>query len=456
VTYDGKTLGQDLGQRTILLAGGKIRGVKPSLETVLLSFTDVTEARSLQDQSMRLLLREQEARALADRANRAKDIFLATLSHELRTPLSSIMTWSQLIARGKVDFDKAKEGARVIEQSAYVQTQLIDDLLDVSRIIAGKLSLDIQEVDPVYVMQLAIQAIGSMSEKKNVLIEFESHVDQCFILADPIRLQQIFWNLLINAVKFSHLAGKITVKIEFLEQIKRRFVKMQVIDRGNGIPVDFLPHIFARFIQADSAPARTHGGLGLGLSIVENLVHLHGGFVSAANASVGRGAVFTLQFPIVMHPESIIVRSSEQASQGREQIESAKSAPSLNGLNILFVDDDENAREAVAIYLRSFGAAVVALGSAAEAMAELGEKLPDIIISDIAMPSEDGYSFIGRVRALSVGQGGRTPAIALTAYVTKDDAKRALDAGFQAHLSKPVDAHQLGRVIALLLKRTLN
>jgi two-component system CheB/CheR fusion protein len=394
----------------------------------------------------------------ADKANLEKDVFLAMLSHELRTPLSAILTWSQLISQGKIDFEKAKQGALVIERNAKVQSQLIDDLLDISRIIAGKLALDIKVVNPGIIVRSAAEVVLPMAEKKAIRVEIDLNEGSEMIHADPARLQQIIWNLLTNAIKFSPKNSIIKLELRYIGNSSKRFVQIKVSDQGKGIPPDFLPHIFNRFSQTDSASTRLNGGLGLGLSIVQNLVKLQGGTVKAENLSEGTGAVFTVQFPLLsLHKSAIVPRvSGDDRQSGVSSDGKIENQPRLDGLRILLIDDDQSALEAIGIYLRSFGGEVMTVESAGEAIKSMPSFKPNVLVSDIAMPGEDGYSLIRKVRNLKLAQGGDVPALALTAYATADDTKRLLAAGFQAHMAKPVEANSLGRVILDISGKKIN
>lgn len=441
-----------IGPRKMLVSGGKVRVKGGDSPAILLSFVDITERRRIEAERNLLLTQEQDARGEAEKANRAKDVFLATLSHELRTPLSSILTWAQLIKLGKIDAEKTKHGASVIEQSAKTQSQLIDDLLDVSRIVAGKLTLEIKEVSPAVVVASAVDSVRSMVEKKSLTVDTQISAEVGLILADPSRLQQIVCNLLTNAIKFSPKKGRIEVRMEFIGDGSQHFVQITVRDHGKGIPPDFLPHIFDRFSQADSASTRVHGGLGLGLSIVHNLVELQGGTVRAENVRAGQGAIFTVTFPMTSLSAGIMQTEPFGVEELMRSLRSeTQEQPRLDGLKILVVDDNESAREAISIYLKSFGGEILSVDSAKEAFESLPRFKPDLLVSDIAMPLEDGYSLISRIRALGAEDGGLTPAVALTAYATTEDSKRAMAAGFHAHLAKPVEAHELARVILRLV-----
>jgi len=409
---------------------------------------DLTEQKQIEDERNLFLTRADLARLDAERANRTKDIFLATLSHELRTPLSSILTWAQLIRLGKVDAAKAKRGAAIIEENALAQSRLIDDLLDVSRILSGKMVLNIRKMNLGEAISAAIESVRPLSSNKSIDIEFFQSNKSRVIHADPIRIQQIIWNLLTNAIKFSRKGSKISVALEYVREPLTARIK--VIDQGKGIPAEFLSTIFDRFSQADSSSTREHGGLGLGLSIVRSLVELQNGSVRAENAPKGKGAIFTLTFPVVAS-NSLGSRSS------RERISNARvednTEPSLKDFRVLLVEDDAKTRDAVAIYLKSFNAQVKTTKSVREAMAALAKFKPHVLVSDIGMPGEDGYALIRKIRASKTTSLKVLPAIALTAYASDDDAKRALAAGFQVHIAKPFKPAQLAQAILKFANR---
>ncbi|OQW51911.1 MAG: hypothetical protein A4S09_09600 [Proteobacteria bacterium SG_bin7] len=437
-----------IGNRKILLSGGKVHWTGGDQDSVLISFVDVTKQRALEDERNHLLLREQEARSQADKANQTKDLFLANLSHELRTPLSSILTWAQLIRQQKIDADSIIRGAEVIEKSAKTQSQLIDDLLDISRIIAGKIALKMKPLDPGSVIQAAVESVSSMAEKKSIRIKVDLAKDSRLIQADPTRLQQVIWNLLTNAIKFSPEKSTVKVELKFFDENANLFAQIKVSDEGKGIPPDFLPFIFNQFSQADSASTRAHGGLGLGLSIVESLVKLQNGTVTAKNSNLEKGAIFTITFPALSG--NIQLYDSEPS----EKKNKTKSTPALKGLRILLVDDDDSARESMRVLLNLFGAEIHTANSVKNALQKISSVRPDVLVSDIAMPEEDGYSLIKKVRALGNSHDSSVPAIALTAYATAEDIKRVLEAGFQAHLAKPIDAHELGhRILEISRKK---
>jgi two-component system, chemotaxis family, CheB/CheR fusion protein len=420
--------------------------IENKLDGAIISLTDIDEIKKREEKTAEAFVR-------SDRDNIAKDVFLATLSHELRTPLSSILTWAQLIARGKVDFEQAKKGAKVIEQSARVQNQLIDDLLDISRITTGKISVDIQAIDPRSTIKSAIESIQYISQKKSVDIVFIIPKTVEMIFADSTRLQQIIWNLLTNAVKFSPPKSRITVELKYIQEDDKRWAKIIVSDQGKGISADFLPYIFNRFSQADGTSTRSHGGLGLGLSIVHSLVELQNGVVTAENTRTGSGAIFTVSLPAVSHHPYI--QSTPDHNISHQELmsknDSLSSQPQLSDLRILIVDDDQSIREALSIYFQSFGARVTTASSAAIAIETLSRFQPSIIISDIAMPDEDGFSFIKKIRSMTDPNMSKIPALALSACATDEDIKKALTAGFQAHLAKPVEAEDLAQLILNML-----
>lgn len=448
-----------LGTRKLLLSASKINWIGAKQESALASFVDITEQRQNEAERKVLLTREQEARAQADNANKSKDIFLATLSHELRTPLSAILTWAQLISQGKVSFEKAKQGAAIIEQSAKAQSKLIDDLLDISRFIAGKLTLELIPVDPAVVIRAAIETVRPIAEKKLIHIETEISNDSGLINADPIRLQQVIWNLFTNAIKFSPKNSTVHIQLKYLHEADQKTAQIKVCDSGKGIPPDFLPHIFNRFSQADSASTRVHGGLGLGLSIVQNLVKLQNGAVTAENIKNGSGAIFTVTFPLIV--KAPITKSALptlipsaaippfDVSQNHSLVIQHKTIgqPNLEKLRILFVDDDEVARDALTLYLNLYGAEVMTASSAHEALEIFPKFKPNFLLSDISMPGGDGYSLMKQIRAFDKSHGKNIPALALTALATPKDVEQALIAGFQSHIAKPVEAIDLGRTI---------
>jgi len=377
------------------------------------------------------------------KANRLKDEFLATLSHELRSPLSTIRTWASLLSTGKLDREKTAHAIEAIERSVITQSQLIEDLLDVSRIVAGKLALDIRPVDLPAVAEAAIDAVRAAVEVKHVLLEQQIEPVTGAVEGDPARLEQIIWNLLSNAIKFSRQGGRVILRVASVGS----HAVISVRDEGEGIEPEFLPHVFERFRQADNTRVRRHGGLGLGLSIVRDLVTLHGGTIEAESKGAGQGTSLTVRLPFVSdHRAAQPIVALRPAVDGQR----FRPSPSLRGVRVLVVDDDPDARESIAAVLEQCGASVGAVKSAAEAVETLEREPPDVLLSDIAMPGVDGYSLLGQARARF--HGTRIPAAALTAYAGPEDRSRALAAGFQAHVAKPVEPAQLVAVVADLAR----
>jgi signal transduction histidine kinase/CheY-like chemotaxis protein len=402
----------------------------------------ISELQRSEEAREQLLLRAERARAEAEAANRIKDEFLATLSHELRTPLTSLLGWSSVLREARRDEKVLAQGLDAIDRNARVQAQLIDDLLDVSRIVSGKLNLDVRPLDVCSVTRAAIAVVQPAAHAKGITLDYWAQPALGAISADSARLQQIVWNLLSNAVKFTPHGGRINVRV--LRDGSN--VKVTVSDTGQGIDPEFLPRVFDRFRQADSSTTRSFGGLGLGLAIVRHLVELHGGTVSAESDGVGKGATFSASFPLLTdRTEPIAVMHNGDIHAGEFH--------SLDGLRVLLVDDESETREIISTVVERTGAEVKSCTSAREALSTLVEWRPHVILSDIAMPDEDGYSFINRVRSLGDNDGGNTPAAALTAYARDEDRKQALAAGYQMHIAKPIAAGQLVVMIAKLAGR---
>lgn len=404
---------------------------------------EIAERKQAEEERAQLLIREQSARAEAEQANRTKDEFLATLSHELRTPLSAILGWSHLVRTGKLDEPQMTRAFETIERNARSQSQLIDDLLDVSRIITGKLQIELRPVNLSSVIEAAIDGVRPASEAKG--IKFETVIDSqaCMVPGDSNRLQQIFWNLLSNAVKFTPQGGQVRVAVERAEPLAR----VSVTDSGIGIKPDFLPYIFDRFRQADGSTTRVHGGLGLGLAIVKHLVDLHQGAVDVESKGADQGATFTVNLPLAsatavasMDSDTVWERDGNGLPAGFSKL--------LNGLRILVVDDELDSRELITAILTRCGSEVRCSESAAEAIQAFRDWQPDLLVSDIGMPKEDGYSLIQKLRKMKLKWAREVPAVALTAYATVEDHARALDAGFQVHVAKPIEPEALVRSIA--------
>ena len=387
-------------------------------------------------------------RRRAEEANRAKDEFLAVVSHELRTPLNAILGWAKMLNAGALSDEQARKAMATIERNAQAQAQLIDDLLDVSRIITGQMRIKGEPVDLPAVVEAAIDIIRPAADAKGVRLQHESDPNVGSLLGDADRLQQVFWNLLSNAVKFTPRGGRVCVR---LRRLGGSFV-VEVEDSGQGIPAEFLPQVFQRFRQHDASAARKTGGLGLGLAIVRHLVELHGGSVAVASEGLGKGSLLSVRLPINHAFRREEPPLSERASAPGAAPSRAK-PPTLDGLVALVVDDDDDARDLVASVLTSHRARVTAVSSATEALDRLQAERPDVIISDIGMPVDDGYALMERVRALSPEGGGRTPAIALTAYAHNADRAKALLAGFTAHVTKPIDPKALVDLVASVAAR---
>ena len=399
---------------------------------------DATERRQA-------LKREKEARLEAEAANRVKDEFLSTLSHELRTPLTAIMGWADLLLHGEVDPDKQPQAIETIFRNANSQCQLINDLLEVSRIITGKLRLEFVSCEVDSVIEAAAESIRPTAEAKGVHLKVLLEPGVGPVFGDRERLQQIVWNLLSNGVKFTRRGGLVQITLQRINS----HVEIAVNDTGIGINPDFLPHVFDRFRQADGTTTRIYGGLGLGLAIVRHLVELHGGTVVADSAGEDHGSKFTVRLPAMIADEHPPPEELKQPALA--EVEAHDRHPSsLQGLRVLVVDDEIDARTLLTMMLERCGAQVVAVGSSREGLESIESWLPDVLIADIGMPVEDGYGMIKKIRKLPTTKGGQTPALALTAYARTEDRVRALSEGYQVHLAKPVDRYELAAVVASL------
>jgi len=411
---------------------------------------EVAERKQAEQERAALLVRERAARAEAEAANRAKDEFLATLSHELRTPLTAILGWARLLRAGGLTQAALEGGLETIERNASAQSQLIDDLLDVSRIITGQLRLDLRPVEIGRILAAAVDTVRPAAQAKNILIGAELEAAAGPLLGDAVRLQQVAWNLLSNAVKFTPKGGSVEVRLGR----RGSHVEFEVADTGQGIDAEFLPHVFERFRQADGTSTRRHGGLGLGLAIARHLVELHGGTISAESHGGGRGTTFKVSLPVTETPAAGRGAAAAPPERVRAKVPPVCSAE-LDGLGVLVVDDETDTRELIAFTLSRCGAEVRTAASAAAALEALEQWAPDVLISDIGMPGMDGYEFIRRVRGSGPGAKAQTPAVALTAYAAVEDRLRALSAGFQTHLAKPLDPSELVVVVATLAGRGL-
>jgi PAS domain S-box-containing protein len=415
---------------------------------------DITGRKRAEEERAQLLSSEQRARREAEAANRTKDEFLSTLSHELRTPLTAILGWSRMLKDGQLDEANRQRALETIERSARTQSQLIEDILDVSRVISGKMRLEVRPLNLETVIEAAVDTVLPAAEAKGIRLQRVLDSGASMVSGDPARLQQVVWNLVSNAIKFTPRGGRAQIRLERINS----HVEIIVTDTGYGISPDVLPYVFDRFRQADSTITRMQGGLGLGLAIVRHLVELHGGTVEAESAGPGQGSTFTVKLPLIALRPTELRKTVEE-----DRVHPAQGAsvpfhcpPELDGLHILVVDDEEDTRVLVATVLEKCAARVTSAGSAVEALALLKELRPDVLVSDLGMPEEDGYSLIRKVRALPAEEGGRTPAVALTAYARVEDRLKVLRSGFQTHLPKPVEPAELVAVVANVAGRSNN
>lgn len=405
-------------------------------ESLQLTVNGAIEMVQIRLQLLHQIELEQVARAEAETANRIKDEFLAVLSHELRSPLNPILGWSKLLRTHKLDEAKTAQALTTIERNAKLQAELIEDLLDISRILQGKLSLNICPLDLTITTQAAVETVQLAAEAKSIEIEMNLDAEVGQILGDNTRLQQVIWNLLSNAIKFTPVGGRVMLRLEPVGN----WAQITIVDEGQGISADFLPHIFDYFRQADSSTARSFGGLGLGLAIVRHLVELHGGAVWAESGGEGLGATFTVRLPLMPIQPTVKLNAKPPRSHN------------LKGVRVLFVDDEADSLELITFALERAGASVTTATNADEALTALTQSPVDILLSDIGMSNTDGYMLMRQIRALSPKQGGTVPAIALTAYAGELDQQRALSVGFQLHLSKPIELDLLVEAIAQVVR----
>lgn len=388
----------------------------------------------------------QGERLRAEEANRTKDEFLAVVSHELRTPLNAMLGWTRMLRSGRLEPERHARALETIERNAVAQTQLIEDLLDITRIVTGKLRLKVDQVDLERIVDAAIETVGPASEARDVRIERRLEPLEHQVTGDAERLQQIVWNLLSNAVKFTPRGGSVVVRVHG----DATSTAIEVADTGVGIKPEFLPHVFERFRQADGGTTRSYGGLGLGLAIVKHLVELHGGTITVESEGAGKGTVFRVRLPLVARASSPALGPSRRLEPADAPGQLQGPFPELRGLRVLVVEDEADARDLLVALLEQRAVDVRAAASSAEGLEHLTGWTPDVILSDIGMPIEDGFSFIQKVRALPRDRGGRTPAVALTAYARTEDRRRAMLAGFDMHLAKPIDPDELTLVLARL------
>jgi PAS domain S-box-containing protein len=449
--YGGK--GYDIEYRTVS-PQGEVRWIRATGRTYYKegkpvrfdgTTQDITERKRLDEERKLLLDIERTARVESERTSRMKDEFLATLSHELRTPLNAILGWTQLLKRDQQDPEMLSEAISVIERNVRVQTQLIEDLLDMSRIISGNVRLDVQRVELSEIIDVAMEGVKPTAETKGV--KLEKVIDRLvgLVSGDQGRLQQVLWNLLTNAIKFTPKGGKVRVLAEAMQS----HVEISVSDNGEGISRDFLPHVFERFSQAEGSAKRKHRGLGLGLSIVKSLVEMHGGTVRAYSHGEGQGATFTIQLPLHAPKSSEGAENPPSPRMSLSDLSVGYERPNLRGLKVLVVEDEVDASELIRRFLIECEALAAVADSAAQALKLLITFKPDVIVSDIGMPQKDGYEFLSDVRK----QGLTTPAVALSAYVREEDRIRSAQSGYQMHLAKPVEPAELLAVIASLSGR---
>ncbi len=442
---------EQIGEKTMLLNGWKIIQ-QGEAQRILLAIEDISDRKQFELERSQLLAQEQSARQEAETANQAKNEFLSNLSHELRNPLNTILGWAQLFRTRDLDSSAVTRAWEVVERSAKMQAQLIDDMLDLSRITSGKLHLNTRLIDLVSVVDAAIESIEFSAEAKS--IQIVSQLNSATIVGDFDRLQQVLWNLLSNAIKFTQPGGRVGIMLEAVYS----HAEIRVSDTGIGIPAKLLPYVFERFRQGNSSSSKTNQGLGLGLSIVRHLVELHGGTVQAQSPGEGQGTTIIIRLPLRSMPPEITPPTYLEPSllsETPDTLNGKNSSLTLEGLCILAVDDQADSRDLIKWMLKEFGAEVVVVTSAREAIAALTESPDkyDLLLADIGMPEEDGYSLIRQVRELEAETGGQIPAVAISAYVTEQERQRAIDAGFQMHLAKPIELTQLVLMIANLTGR---
>jgi two-component system, chemotaxis family, CheB/CheR fusion protein len=454
VTYGFETI----GPQTMLLNAARLESKDGRPERLLLSIENISERKLAEEDLKNLMHKEQAARAQAEAANRVKDEFLAMVSHELRSPLTAIVGWTHLLKGGKLGPSESERAIQTIDRNATAQTAIINELLDVSSIISGKLKLEVKPVDLAEVINAAVDAIRPAADAKGIEVVTSFNQRAGLVAGEAVRLQQVFWNLLTNAIKFTPNDGRVEVQLK----PAGKHVTVVVSDTGAGIPSDFLPHIFERFQQADTSERRTHGGLGLGLSIVRNLVEMHGGSVTAESEGDGQGASFTVIIPILTVSSRTSAPtagdvSAERSVYGTEHYEGSADKQDLElkpdilkGVRVLAVDDQADTRDLIILALTRYGAEVRACTSAIEACKMIQVWKPKVIVSDIGMPGEDGYDFMRKIRALAPESGGQIPAVALTGYAGAADESKAYAAGYQVHMTKPVALRDLAATIAKL------
>lgn len=435
---------QQSGRIAPLYDGDNIVGTITVIEDVTERVVREAELNTQLEERERLLASELTARQLAEENSRLKDEFLATVSHEIRAPLHAINGWTQMLITGNLDEEKKLHALDTIKRNVRSQGQIIEDLLDISRIVAGQMRLDLQPISLAESIESAIESVRPTAQAKEIKFIENIESAKIFVMGDANRLQQIFWNLLTNAIKFTQLHGQIEISLREIDA----FAEITVRDNGQGMTEDFLPFVFERFRQADGSSKRKHGGLGLGLSIVKNLVEMHGGTISAESAGEDAGTSFIIMFPLLMPQKNdLTINNSINSLDNLTETE-------LNGIRILVVDDDADSREMLKFFLKNYNALIMTAESVKEALAQFAESKPDILISDLGMPEMDGYDLIKQIRAFPEENDKRTPAIALTGYVSAEEQKRVEAAGFDVHIAKPVDYNKLLKTISSLLRKS--
>jgi PAS domain S-box-containing protein len=427
--------------------------VEDGHQVIQCNIRDVTQRKKAEKELERLMIREKTARAQAEAANRSKDEFLAIVSHELRTPLTAILGMTMLLGTGK--FEDTARAIEIIERNARAQAQLIEDILDISRITAGKLRLEVRPLDLTLTINTAIDSVRHMADSKHIQIQTQFDTDMELVSGDPNRLRQVLWNLLANAIKFSPRGGFVRVQLTRAEEPLGSQAQIVVSDTGDGINADFLPYVFDRFSQADSTTTRKHGGLGLGLAITRHIVEMHGGTIQVDGGGPGKGAIFTVGLPFVAPHGTESFTTGDESRTAYITLDTVtpfQSPPELNGLRVLAIDDEPDTLEMIRAVLSRCGAQVRTCISVAAALEALESWWPDVLLSDMAMPGEDGYALIEKVRGLERERGGRTPAMALTAYVRVEDRTRVLAAGYDIFVPKPVEPDELIATLANLVK----
>lgn len=443
-------ISKDEEEIPIETSGAPIRDPDGNIIGVIIVFHDVSDRRRAEREREELLAREHTARTEAEAASRLKDEFLATVSHELRTPLSAILGWSAMLNHGDVKQEAVRNALLVIERNARAQAGIISDILDVSRIINGQLKIKARPLELSPIILAAVETLKLAADAKSISLWLSIDEDAGLVAGDADRLQQVVWNLVSNAIKFTPKQGQVAIELKRVDSQ----IELRVTDSGIGISKDFLPYVFDRFRQADSTTTRSHGGLGLGLAIVRHVVELHGGTVEVASAGEGLGSSFAISLPVAVHQETTEVAIGVDTEGAKaEEVVTLISEPDLTGLRVLVVDDEPDSLEVIREMLHQFGANVRIAGSSSAALETMREWKPDVLLSDLGMPGEDGFALVKKVQKLAREDGIEIPAAALTAHVGEADRLNAIAAGYHTHISKPVDPNVLAAAVADLGKK---